>query len=120
MAGVPSYKKFKFQKPGKDEGSPGNFGLPSPGEVFGGKEKTKPVNRADALRSKPNKGVGSTAAAAPAPKKAKKSAPMTGWDAKVTKPGKWAYSRSREELGDFYLNATSGMFSEKSGGKKKR
>lgn len=65
----------------------------------------------------------SSASASPSPKAkpkaapASKKAPMTGWEAKV-KPARKSFDESRGELGNFYLNATSGMFSDKAGGTK--
>lgn len=63
------------------------------------------------------KGMAPVQAAAKAAKKAKPKADigsLANWETKVNK----SYRGSREELGDFYLNATSGMFSDKAGGRR--
>lgn len=121
MAGVPDYRKFKFPKPKKGEGSPGNFGLPSPGEVV------RKVGRAMAAKPAAGGRMGAKAAASVRPPKPT-SAPKRAKSVDIGKAADRAfasqkrsedYKKSRDQLGGFYLNATSGMFSEKAGGKKK-
>lgn len=99
------------------------------------------ASRAEAKEMNPGTvratGAGYSGAKGEAPKPAARSAKM---DAGIKKPsnymamGKKAAAKAaaavkpaksdnynrRSELGDFYLNATSGMFSEKAGGKKKK
>ncbi len=118
MAGFPNPKAVKRNVGGEKVGD-------DIGDAF--RKGYDMMTSAAGKNSRASRGLGSAAEAAPAAPKPKKAAkaPMTGWEAKVTpasaakKPKSSSYSQSRSELGDFYLNATSGMFSDKAGGKKK-
>lgn len=121
MAGVPSFKNFKFAKPKKGEGTPGNFGLPSPAEV---------VKKVTSGKAGPNRGsaiMGSRAAAADKPAAAKPKNTNRATPA-LNKAADRAfksqerdekYRKSREQLGQFYLQSAGGYGSDWFSKKKK-